>query len=158
MQRAMARQAEAERERRAKVINAEGEFQASERLYDAAQIMSANPTALQLRYLQTLLELGSSQASTIVFPLPIDLLKPLLQATQYDGTENRPPPRPVPPADAADRTLEAADDAREIAGGASGHESRAELDAEVDSDIAKQVELVKDEVERVQEDVARRKP
>src|SRR4051812_36033680 len=87
MQRAMARQAEAERERRAKVINAEGEFQASERLYDAAQIMSANPTALQLRYLQTLLELGSSQASTIVFPLPIDLLKPLLQATQLDGTE-----------------------------------------------------------------------
>src|ERR671921_572274 len=94
MQRAMARQAEAERERRAKVLNAEGEFQASERLYDAAQIMSANPTALQLRYLQTLLELGSSQASTIVFPLPIDLLKPLLEATQYDGTENRPPPRP----------------------------------------------------------------
>jgi hypothetical protein len=156
MQRAMARQAEAERERRAKVINAEGEFQASERLYDAAQIMSANPTALQLRYLQTLLELGSSQASTIVFPLPIDLLKPLLQATQYDGTENRPPP--IPPADAAERTLEAADDARELAGGASGHETRAELDAEVEADIAKQVELVKDEVERVQEDLARRKP
>src|ERR671928_901208 len=104
MQRAMARQAEAERERRAKIINSEGEFQASERLYDAAQIMSANPTALQLRYLQTLLELGSSQASTIVFPLPIDLLKPLLQATQYDGTENRPPP-PEP----ADRSLEPAD-------------------------------------------------
>jgi regulator of protease activity HflC (stomatin/prohibitin superfamily) len=156
MQRAMARQAEAERERRAKVINAEGEFQASERLYDAAQIMSANPTALQLRYLQTLLELGSSQASTIVFPLPIDLLKPLLQATQYDGTENRPPP--IPSADAAERTLEAADGARELAGGASGHETRAELDAEVDADIAKQVELVKDEVERVQEDLERRKP
>jgi regulator of protease activity HflC (stomatin/prohibitin superfamily) len=78
MQRAMARQAEAERERRAKVIAAEGEFQASQRLYDAAEIMSANPMALQLRYLQTLLELGSSQASTIVFPLPIDLLEPLL--------------------------------------------------------------------------------
>jgi regulator of protease activity HflC (stomatin/prohibitin superfamily) len=162
MQRAMARQAEAERERRAKVINAEGEFQASERLYDAAQIMSANPTALQLRYLQTLLELGSSQASTIVFPLPIDLLKPLLQATQYDGTENRPPPRaaappdPAAPPDAADRTLEAADGAREIAGGSSGHESRAELDREVDADIEKQVERVKDEVERVQADLARR--
>jgi regulator of protease activity HflC (stomatin/prohibitin superfamily) len=162
MQRAMARQAEAERERRAKVINAEGEFQASERLYDAAQIMSANPTALQLRYLQTLLELGSSQASTIVFPLPIDLLKPLLQATQYDGTENRPPPRAAPPPDAAappdaaDRTLEAADGAREIAGGSSGHESRAELDREVDADIGKQVERVKDEVERVQADLARR--
>jgi regulator of protease activity HflC (stomatin/prohibitin superfamily) len=164
MQRAMARQAEAERERRAKVINAEGEFQASERLYDAAQIMSANPTALQLRYLQTLLELGSSQASTIVFPLPIDLLKPLLQATQYDGTENRPPPRAAPPPDAAappdaaDRTLEAADGAREIAGGSSGHESRAELDHEVDADIEKQVERVKDEVERVQADLARRDP
>src|SRR5215210_7896146 len=144
MQRAMARQAEAERERRAKVINAEGEFQASERLFDAAEIMSANPTALQLRYLQTLLELGSSQASTIVFPLPIDLLKPLLQATQYDGTENRPPPRPpvdAPDApDAAERTVEAADGVREIAGGASGHESRAELDREVEEDIAKQVE------------------
>jgi regulator of protease activity HflC (stomatin/prohibitin superfamily) len=77
MQRAMARQAEAERERRAKVINAEGEFQAAQRLYDAAEIMSANPTALQLRYLQTLLELGSSEASTIVVPLPLDLLEPL---------------------------------------------------------------------------------
>jgi hypothetical protein len=151
MQRAMARQAEAERERRAKVINAEGEFQASERLYDAAQIMSANPTALQLRYLQTLLELGSSQASTIVFPLPIDLLKPLLQATQYDGTENRPPPREPP-----EQTLEAADETREIAGGATGHETREELDAEVDADIERQVERVKDEVERVQADLARR--
>jgi regulator of protease activity HflC (stomatin/prohibitin superfamily) len=151
MQRAMARQAEAERERRAKVINAEGEFQASERLYDAAQIMSANPTALQLRYLQTLLELGSSQASTIVFPLPIDLLKPLLQATQLDGTENRPPP--IEP---SEHTLGAADEAREIAGGASGHETRAELDAEVDADIERQVERVKDEVERVQADLARR--
>jgi hypothetical protein len=157
MQRAMARQAEAERERRAKVINAEGEFQASERLYDAAQIMSANPTALQLRYLQTLLELGSSQASTIVFPLPIDLLKPLLQATQYDGTERRPPPRPADE-DVADHTLAAADATREIAGGATGLETRAELDAEVDADIQKQVELVKEEVDRVQADLARRKP
>ena len=98
------------------------------------------------------------QNSTIVFPVPIDLLKPLLQASQYDGTENRPPPRPVPPADTSERTLEAADGAREIAGGASGHESRAELDAEVDAEIEKQVELVKEEVERVQEDLARRKP
>src|SRR5881296_2399276 len=78
MQRAMARQAEAERERRAKVINAEGEFQASERLKDAALVIEGHPTALQLRYLQTLLELGSSQARTIVFPAPIDLLTPLL--------------------------------------------------------------------------------
>jgi regulator of protease activity HflC (stomatin/prohibitin superfamily) len=78
MQRAMARQAEAERERRAKVINAEGEFQASERLKDAALVIEDHPVALQLRYLQTLLELGSSQATTIVFPAPIDLLKPFL--------------------------------------------------------------------------------
>jgi regulator of protease activity HflC (stomatin/prohibitin superfamily) len=84
MQRAMARQAEAERERRAKVINAEGEFQASERLKDAATVMAATPMALQLRYLQTLLELGSSQATTIVFPAPLDLLRPFLE--RADGT------------------------------------------------------------------------
>src|SRR5213595_1036760 len=75
MQRAMARQAEAERERRAKVINAEGEFQASERLKDAAQVIEAHPIALQLRYLQTLLELGSSQSTTIAFPIPIEMLR-----------------------------------------------------------------------------------
>jgi regulator of protease activity HflC (stomatin/prohibitin superfamily) len=79
MQRAMARQAEAERERRAKVINAEGEFQASERLKDAAQVIGDHPIALQLRYLQTLLELGSSQSTTIVFPAPIDLISPFLE-------------------------------------------------------------------------------
>src|ERR1051326_2462788 len=78
MQRAMARQAEAERERRAKVISAEGEFQASERLKDAALVIETHPVALQLRYLQTLIELGSSQATTIVFPVPIDLIKPFL--------------------------------------------------------------------------------
>jgi len=78
MQRAMARQAEAERERRAKVINAEGEYQASERLKDAALVIEDHPIALQLRYLQTLLELGSSQATTIAFPVPIDLFKPFL--------------------------------------------------------------------------------
>ena len=78
MQRAMARQAAAERERRAKVINAEGEYQASERLRDAATIMGSTPMALQLRYLQTLLELGASQATTIVFPAPLDLLRPFL--------------------------------------------------------------------------------
>src|SRR6266540_1801066 len=78
MQRAMARQAEAERERRAKVINAEGEFQASERLKDAALVIENHPIALQLRYLQTLLELGASQATTIVFPAPIDLITPFL--------------------------------------------------------------------------------
>jgi regulator of protease activity HflC (stomatin/prohibitin superfamily) len=78
MQRAMARQAEAERERRAKVINAEGEFQASERLKDAATVIEAHPIALQLRYLQTLLELGSSQSTTIAFPVPIEMLRPFV--------------------------------------------------------------------------------
>jgi len=79
MQRAMARQAEAERERRAKVISAEGEFQASERLKDAAEVMTASPMALQLRYLQTLLELGPSASTTIVFPAPIDLFRPFIE-------------------------------------------------------------------------------
>ena len=78
MQRAMARQAEAERERRAKIINAEGEFQASERLKDAALVIEEHPIALQLRYLQTLLEIGSANSSTIIFPAPIDLIKPFL--------------------------------------------------------------------------------
>jgi regulator of protease activity HflC (stomatin/prohibitin superfamily) len=74
MQRAMARQAEAERERRAKIIAAEGEFQAAEKLGQAADIISKNPATIQLRYLQTLLEMGSSGATTIVFPLPIDVI------------------------------------------------------------------------------------
>ncbi len=78
MQRAMARQAEAERERRAKVIHAEGEFQASQRLYDAAEVIAPNPAALQLRYLQTLTEIGANQSSTIVFPLPLDIVRPFL--------------------------------------------------------------------------------
>src|SRR5437667_6502446 len=80
MQRAMARQAEAERERRAKIINAEGEFQASERLKDAALVIEGHPIALQLRYLQTLRELGSSQSTTIVFPAPIDVFRPFIEA------------------------------------------------------------------------------
>jgi regulator of protease activity HflC (stomatin/prohibitin superfamily) len=79
MQRAMARQAEAERERRAKIINAEGEYQASERLKDAAIVIEEHPIALQLRYLQTLLEIGGSNSSTIIFPAPIDLIKPFLE-------------------------------------------------------------------------------
>jgi regulator of protease activity HflC (stomatin/prohibitin superfamily) len=85
MQRAMARQAEAERERRAKVINAEGEYQASERLKDAAIVISDHPIALQLRYLQTLLELGSSQSTTIVFPAPIDLITPFIEKHNSGG-------------------------------------------------------------------------
>ncbi len=75
MQRAMARQAEAERERRAKIIAAEGEFQAAEKLSQAAEIISKNPTTLQLRYLQTLLEMGVNQNTTIVFPVPIEIMK-----------------------------------------------------------------------------------
>jgi len=78
MQQVMARQAEAERERRAKVINAEGEFQAAERLKDAAIVIADHPIALQLRYLQTLLEIGSTNSSTIVFPAPIELMRPFI--------------------------------------------------------------------------------
>jgi regulator of protease activity HflC (stomatin/prohibitin superfamily) len=82
MQRAMARQAEAERERRAKVISAEGEFQASERLKDAAEVMATSPMALQLRYLQTLLEIGATNSTTIVFPAPIDLIRPFVEKAE----------------------------------------------------------------------------
>jgi regulator of protease activity HflC (stomatin/prohibitin superfamily) len=78
MQRAIARQAEAERERRAKIINADGEFEAAQKLSDAANIISRNPATLQLRYLQTLLDIGVEQNSTVVFPLPIELLKPFM--------------------------------------------------------------------------------
>ena len=78
MQRAIARQAEAERERRAKIISADGEFQAAEKLAQAANIISQNPATLQLRYLQTLLDIGVNQNSTIVFPLPLDMVKPFL--------------------------------------------------------------------------------
>jgi regulator of protease activity HflC (stomatin/prohibitin superfamily) len=85
MQRAMARQAEAERERRAKIISSEGEYQAAERLKDAAIRIGDHPVALQLRYLQTLLELGGSPSTTIVFPAPIDLIRPFL-GRQSDGS------------------------------------------------------------------------
>ncbi len=78
MQHAIARQAEAERERRAKIINAEGEAQAASRLADAADVIAQNPVTLQLRYLQTLREIGANQNSTVVFPMPIDLIKPML--------------------------------------------------------------------------------
>lgn len=79
MKRAMARQAEAERERRAKVIHAEGEFQASQKLSDAARIISSEPAALQLRFLQTLTEIATEKNSTTIFPVPIDLLSPFLK-------------------------------------------------------------------------------
>jgi len=85
MQRAMAKQAEAERERRSKIIAAEGEFQASQRLSDAAKILSDQPSALTLRYLQTLREIATEKNSTTIFPVPIDLLKPFLK---QDSKEN----------------------------------------------------------------------
>jgi regulator of protease activity HflC (stomatin/prohibitin superfamily) len=91
MQRAMARQAEAERERRAKIINSEGEYQAAQKLTDAADIISTNPASLQLRYLQTLLEIGSNQNTTIVFPLPMDVLEPFLAAARNAGGSQSPP-------------------------------------------------------------------
>lgn len=84
MKRAMARQAEAERDRRAKVIAAEGELQASQRLAEAAQVMSSQPVALQLRYLQTLSEIATEQNSTIVFPLPVELLKLIDRSKERD--------------------------------------------------------------------------
>src|SRR5882724_5656245 len=82
MQRAMARQAEAERERRGKVIAAEGEFQAAQRIADAARIIETHPTAIQLRYLQTLVEVATGNNSTTIFPVPIDLLTPFLQKSE----------------------------------------------------------------------------
>jgi regulator of protease activity HflC (stomatin/prohibitin superfamily) len=89
MQRAIARQAEAERERRAKIIAADGEFQAAEKLSQAANIISRNPATLQLRYLQTLLDIGVNQNSTIVFPLPLDMVKPFVER---GATPSVPPP------------------------------------------------------------------
>src|SRR6476620_6859278 len=87
MQRAMAKQAEAERERRSKVISAEGEFQASQRLADAAKILSENSSALTLRYLQTLREIATEKNSTTIFPVPIDLLKPFLKGSDKISNE-----------------------------------------------------------------------
>lgn len=87
MQRAMARQAEAERERRAKVISAAGELEASQKLSEAAEVMSRQPVSLQLRYLQTLLEMSSEQHSTIVLPLPMDLLTPFLRSSDLKPSQ-----------------------------------------------------------------------
>ncbi|HEX4465367.1 MAG TPA: slipin family protein [Solirubrobacterales bacterium] len=98
MQRAIARQAEAERERRAKIINSEGEFQAAQKLTDAADIISTNPASLQLRYLQTLLEIGSNQNTTVVFPLPMDMIEPFLGGEQ-GRKRPKPPAPPAPPAE-----------------------------------------------------------
>src|SRR5216683_3285182 len=105
MQRAMAKQAEAEREKRAKIIHAQGELQASAQLAQAAQVIGSQPATLQLRYLQTLTEIAVEKNSTIIFPLPIDLIEPFLQiarnnvaATAVDGYEGPTSTRPVPPA------------------------------------------------------------
>ncbi|GAA4894110.1 slipin family protein [Tessaracoccus lubricantis] len=107
MQRAMAREAEAERERRAKVISAHGELQASVELRDAALTLSEAPASLQLRYLQTLLELGADQNSTVVFPLPMDIVGPLVQAVQKFTGEDEAPTQPRKPGLAVvDRPLE----------------------------------------------------
>ena len=96
MQHAIARQAEAERERRARITNAEGEFQAAYKLAEAADVIGRNPTTIQLRYLQTLREIGADQNSTIVFPLPIDLIRPMLEtmnASQQPRPANAEPER-----------------------------------------------------------------
>jgi regulator of protease activity HflC (stomatin/prohibitin superfamily) len=87
MQRAMAKQAEAERERRAKVINAEGEFQASTRLFEAAEILNKQPVTIQLRFLQTLREIATENNSTIIFPVPIDLVKPFIKILESKSEE-----------------------------------------------------------------------
>jgi regulator of protease activity HflC (stomatin/prohibitin superfamily) len=107
MQHAIARQAEAERERRAKIINAEGEFQAAAKLAEAADVIAVNPVTLQLRYLQTLREIGGNQNSTIVFP--IDLVRPMLDAIATSGArESEGVPKPAALSAANGRELDAA--------------------------------------------------
>lgn len=101
MQHAMARQAEAERERRAKIIDSEGEFQAAAKLLEAADLISRNPATIQLRYLQTLREIGGSDSSTIVFPFPLDLLQPLLEKAKASEAAELEVPSPKPPSLAA---------------------------------------------------------
>ena len=101
MQRAMARQAEAEREKRAKIIHAQGEYQASQQLSMAAAVIQENPVAIQLRYLQTLTEIGVEKNTTIIFPLPMELIGAVMHATGLDGPDkppvSRPPAPPAPP-------------------------------------------------------------
>jgi regulator of protease activity HflC (stomatin/prohibitin superfamily) len=94
MRRAMARQAEAEREKRAKIINADGEFQAAQTLANAANVITSQPGALQLRFIQSMVEIGSDKNTTIILPLPLELIRPLIERTSADGT---PPPSPALP-------------------------------------------------------------
>jgi regulator of protease activity HflC (stomatin/prohibitin superfamily) len=119
MQHAMARQAEAERERRAKVINAEGEFQAAGRLSDAADVIGRHPVTIQLRYLQTLIEVSNNQSSTIVFPMPVDVLQPLVAAAQDRRTAST-LPAGEPEQARLDEALAAARAALDPAPGAAG--------------------------------------
>jgi len=97
MQRAMARQAEAEREKRAKIIHAEGEFQASQQLAAAAEVIDRNPVTIQLRYLQTLTEIGAEKNTTVVFPLPIDLVQAFMGNAERRPTDGQRPPAPTVP-------------------------------------------------------------
>jgi regulator of protease activity HflC (stomatin/prohibitin superfamily) len=129
MQHAMARQAEAERERRAKIINAEGEFQAAARLHDAADVISRNPVTIQLRYLQTLIEVSNNQSSTIVFPLPIDVLQQLVPTARASAaTAEEHDPARLEEADPA-RLEEAMAAARATLGvGTAQEKARAEAD------------------------------
>jgi len=108
MKRAIARQAEAERERRAKVINAEGELQASEKLAQAARVIGSEPAAIQLRYLQTVTEIASENNSTTIFPIPIDLLKSFVEAIGKKGDS----PVPALPQTASGAALPPAPPAR----------------------------------------------
>jgi regulator of protease activity HflC (stomatin/prohibitin superfamily) len=126
MQRAMARQAEAERERRAKVIHADGEFQASERLREAADVLSPNPVALQLRYLQTLTDMADSESSTIVFPFPIDVIRPFLEGVATTSAASRDQPEV---ATSGQPTVGTRDDRDQLAGPATiGGNASAEAD------------------------------
>lgn len=106
MQRAMARQAEAERDKRARIINAEGEFLAAQRLHEAAIVIGQEPTGLQLRYLQTLNDIAAEQSSTILFPLPLDILRAFSaigeMTSPTEPTEPAPPTNPVAPSEATD--------------------------------------------------------
>ncbi|HEX2647612.1 MAG TPA: slipin family protein [Candidatus Dormibacteraeota bacterium] len=98
MQRAMAKQAEAEREKRAKIINADGEYQASQTLANAAQVISSQQGALQLRFLQTMVEIGAEKNTTVIMPLPIELIRPLIERVHpADGGSPAPAPTPPPP-------------------------------------------------------------
>jgi hypothetical protein len=100
----MAKQAEAEREKRAKIIHAEGELQASTQLAQAASVMSSQPSAMQLRYLQTLTEIAVEKNSTIIFPLPMDLIEPLMKTLRHESssTHERPPLPPMRPVSVTD--------------------------------------------------------